>query len=50
MTEHYESFYHCNSCRAVYYLEQTDRKLMRTCKNCGPGTFFKITNLSNTNE
>jgi len=42
MSEHYESLYHCNMCRGVYYLEETDHKLMYTCENCGPSTFFKI--------
>lgn len=41
-TPHYESLYHCLECRQVYYLEETDDKVVETCDNCGPGTFFKI--------
>lgn len=41
--QHFESFYHCLECRQVFYLEETEEKVMGRCPTCGPGTKFKIT-------
>lgn len=38
----YENFYHCVSCRRVVYLEETERKVLQSCPDCGPSTHFKI--------